>query len=744
MAVNLESSFKIIASVTGMDSVKELQKEIKSISTQSENASRGFALLGKASKVFLTGFVAFKGIEMVKDLAFETIALADEFNDLAQKVGVSATTLSAWSTSAGTAGVTVDTLAQSIKKFNINLVDAESNVRSGAAKAFGALGINIYDANGALRDSDKLILEVAKKFHNMEDGAYKTAIAVKLFGKNGADMIPFLNQGPEAIEKMNYAFSGNFIKLADQAGDSMTVLKGSFMQVTSQILEGILPSFNAMMIGFKELGKSTGDGYGLTELFRDGLVAVGEVARYVALGVMGIVQSVRALTTGINTLIEAGTAIFTKDTVAAALKRGGKRLAGVGNDFVSGATSLFSKESGSMTGRLFGMTDPKFNEVEPKKTGGSGGGIGENDGVDKWRDKIAKINAEAAAMKLSNLEREISVNLADLEASGINKGTKAYNELSSALTAALTKRARAKESKDLDDYLMKENQSIQLMQDEITYIGMSTIEVDKLKEARRIDLEYQTKSKDMTKEGAAELKAATEQIKNQRLALMQLNYEQQRTFQAGAAQAFNDYMESAKNAALGAKNLFTTAFKGMEDALVNFAMTGKLNFKDMARSIIADLIRIQVQQSLVSAIGGFRSAFSSIFSPQHDLGSAMPWLHANGGVMTSAGSIPLRAYSRGGVANNPQMAIFGEGSTPEAYVPLPDGRTIPVTLKGQGQTGDVMVNLTINNTGQGQESTRGNNKDGAELGKSLAALVKSMILKEMLPGGLLNRSTSQA
>ena len=53
---------------------------------------------------------------------------------------------------------------------------------------------------------------------------------------------------------------------------------------------------------------------------------------------------------------------------------------------------------------------------------------------------------------------------------------------------------------------------------------------------------------------------------------------------------------------------------------------------------------------------------------------------AKGGVMTGKGPAPLRAYSGGGVANTPQTAVFGEGDMPEAYVPLPDGRTIPVTL----------------------------------------------------------------
>ena len=49
--------------------------------------------------------------------------------------------------------------------------------------------------------------------------------------------------------------------------------------------------------------------------------------------------------------------------------------------------------------------------------------------------------------------------------------------------------------------------------------------------------------------------------------------------------------------------------------------------------------------------------------------------------MSSGGSIPLQRYAGGGVANKPQLALFGEGRQPEAFVPLPDGRAIPVALQ---------------------------------------------------------------
>lgn len=75
-------------------------------------------------------------------------------------------------------------------------------------------------------------------------------------------------------------------------------------------------------------------------------------------------------------------------------------------------------------------------------------------------------------------------------------------------------------------------------------------------------------------------------------------------------------------------------------------------------------------------LSGFSPDFGAGFTP--DFGVA-PF--ATGGIMTPQGPVPLRSYARGGVAMAPQAAIFGEGSTPEAFVPLPDGRRIPVALR---------------------------------------------------------------
>ena len=117
---------------------------------------------------------------------------------------------------------------------------------------------------------------------------------------------------------------------------------------------------------------------------------------------------------------------------------------------------------------------------------------------------------------------------------------------------------------------------------------------------------------------------------------------------------------------------------------------------------------------------------------------------ANGGIMTSAGSMPLKMYANGGIANRPQVALFGEGATPEAYVPLPDGRTIPVTMTGMNTTtnnsqGGVYISISVAN-GTDNTSSKG---DDTETWKRVAQRVKGVVLEELVtqqrPGGVLAR-----
>jgi len=136
---------------------------------------------------------------------------------------------------------------------------------------------------------------------------------------------------------------------------------------------------------------------------------------------------------------------------------------------------------------------------------------------------------------------------------------------------------------------------------------------------------------------------------------------------------------------------FSRATSGFEDAIVKGKSFGDV-LKGLEGDILRLILRITVLDPLSKSLSGAFSgaAGGGLFSGVGGaISSGFSWLtglfgFADGGVMTSAGPLPLNRYAGGGVANRPQLAMFGEGSTPEAYVPLPDGRSIPVAMQGGG------------------------------------------------------------
>jgi hypothetical protein len=80
---------------------------------------------------------------------------------------------------------------------------------------------------------------------------------------------------------------------------------------------------------------------------------------------------------------------------------------------------------------------------------------------------------------------------------------------------------------------------------------------------------------------------------------------------------------------------------------------------------------------------------------------------------------------------------IGEGAYNEAIVPLPNGKAIPVDMKGSA-AGNVTTNITVNVDGQGGTKTEMNGDTAGKLGKALDNAVKRVILDEKRPGGMLS------
>lgn len=157
-----------------------------------------------------------------------------------------------------------------------------------------------------------------------------------------------------------------------------------------------------------------------------------------------------------------------------------------------------------------------------------------------------------------------------------------------------------------------------------------------------------------------------------------------KTWADGWDKAFSEYQKGASDAAKAGEDSAKRMLGSLEDQLTSFISGQKFSWRSLADTIIAELARVQARNIISSLLPGMGSGGGGGFGGLASMASsAWSWvssLFAQGGVMTPAGALdlPVRAYSQGGVATSPQVAVYGEGHWNEAYVPLPDGRSIPV------------------------------------------------------------------
>lgn len=236
--------------------------------------------------------------------------------------------------------------------------------------------------------------------------------------------------------------------------------------------------------------------------------------------------------------------------------------------------------------------------------------------------------------------------------------------------------------------------------------------------------------------------------------------EAQGEWRNGATSAFSDYLDSARDVAGQTKSLFSNAFTGMEDALVNFVMTGKLSFSDFAKSIIADMARIEIRKASSSALSSIFGLASSAAGAYFGGGAAAAGAGSFGSSIGSA----ITANAKGGVYDSPslssfsnqvhdkpQMFAFAKGAGifaeagPEAIMPLTRtaGGELGVRALGGGGGGggggntyNFPVSVSVQTAGDGGTTTQ---EDTTQLGKGIQQAAKTeaetAIAKGLQPGG---------
>lgn len=243
--------------ITAVDQTKSAFDSIRgNLKRLGEESNRLQTLLaGLGVTLSAGGFVAF-----IKN----AIDTADHLNKLSQKIGISVEALSTLRFAAELSDVSLESLQKSIKSLSQNILEANSGIGDGA-QVFDALGISVKNADGTLKSTEQVLLEVADIFATLEDGTIKTTLAVKLFGKTGQDMIPLLNQGKAGIEQLKLEAERLGLKLdketaksAEVFNDNLIALKASASSLGIALAHDFLPELtnitNAMRIAANDVG----------------------------------------------------------------------------------------------------------------------------------------------------------------------------------------------------------------------------------------------------------------------------------------------------------------------------------------------------------------------------------------------------------------------------------------------------------------------------------------------------------
>ncbi len=229
--------------VGGEAQLKALDEKITSVGSK----------LKGAVELFAGGLIA----NAVKGFVSEQIDLGSQINDTADRLGVGTDELQAFQFAAGLSGVAAEGAATALGFLNKNIGGALDGNKE-LVKTFADLDVSIKDSGGNVRELGDLIPEIADAFEKMGSDQERTAKAMAIFGKSGAQLLPLLKGGAKGLKELDAEFkrlggglSKDFIEQADKAGDEIDKMRFAFSGLKSRIAGDILPTLTHLVMRFQ-------------------------------------------------------------------------------------------------------------------------------------------------------------------------------------------------------------------------------------------------------------------------------------------------------------------------------------------------------------------------------------------------------------------------------------------------------------------------------------------------------------
>lgn len=659
-----------------------LERDLGKVAHLSEQSANR---MSSAFKSMNAAFASLAGIgagALFTGLIKSSIDLQDQLGSLSKKTGISARDLSGLKFAADQNGASLELISKAVKELSISM--------SATPDKFAKLGINATSASGALAQISDLV-------STMPDGMQKTALLAELMGsKVGPEMAEFMSIGGAAMRdhiergKDIYKITDENAAKAKEFKDQMAELEahvsGFGVTVANQLLPSLTQISKAMADAAREGGllKALFIGFGgiATGVFTDGLL---EREQKIAKDLAKLREEQAALVhrrevipSWLNSAQGNDSKINANNEQMLKLER---ELLGIQTRRAE--LNKSSTESGGV-GLPYQWQKPvedeleRFKKYKTAREAASKTFLGQSDELSfieeeqRFKNHMKRIEdlqkpmqrGESLVSGLSiDFNNDIEKKLRDLNSplmSGVDR------QHADNLAAVAEKSARVKESLDALNLTEKDRATLT---GEIN--ALTAVQADRM-EALRKQIEANNSS-----------------------------------WQHGAQVALRNYLDEVSNVAKQSEALFTNAFKGMEDALVQFATKGKLDFSSLANSIVADMARIAIQQSITGPLMGMMmGAFNS---PNMGPGSNYSWGAAGGGGAPNLNAPVIRnangnvfGFANGGAFTNGifnqttpfrfaggggfNLGIMGEAG-PEAVMPLSRGSDGKLGVRAQGGGG---------------------------------------------------------
>lgn len=774
MAMDMQFALKIGAQVTGKQAVDGLRSSVDGLNEAANRVGRGFDF----ARTALAGFIGLQAVQAVVNIGRSLINTADRFDELSQQTGHTVEQLSALDYAAKLSGTSLEAVQGAMGRVAAKAVDAATGNKE-AALSFEALGVDVKNAQGEMRSSIDIMADVGDALADITDKTLRTAVAREIFGKSADALIPFLMGMRDAqteAEKFGAVISGDLAVKSAEFNDNLDRLGYQLRGMGNVIIGELLPPMNTLAESMLDNSKAGG----ALEVIANGIRIAFEAIVVVGGNVVYVFKTIANEAIGIYKQLEALTRLdfdefnrigeqMRKDAAQARreidawsesiinAKRNSEQASsslgelGINIDQVGKNTNSSTAANERAAGVLKKLTDGRRQQTEAEK---------EAIRIDKERQSILDGLRDDITKLSTGEEGLIEVRLRRLRASDAEIAqAQALVRERTRLTDSNRETERSEsERKQTLESLRDEVQKLVQGEDALTLarlqrLGASDAELAQARELMRqrsqmVTMERQLEEatreeialKDEAKRKSEALAEAGKRVFDEtRTPAEKLNIEMARlndllnkgaidwdTYSRAVFKAQDDF-DGLKDKGKDAMAELTQAIEGWgkqaTDAFVEFVFTGKASFKDLVNSILKDIARMLIQQNITKPLF---AAISGAFA------------FAGGGVMTDQGPLPLKTYAKGGIADRPQLAMFGEGRMPEAYVPLPDGRTIPVTMQGgAGGETNVVVNVNMET---GQTQAQSDEKKGTDLGMVIASVVKQELINQRRPGGLLAAS----